>query len=314
MMSESFEIYPSKDAYLSYYCLNSPNRFTKLIRENEANEFMLNDGLIKTYPAKQANNIFKKFCKKNLPSELLNIKYSDTELVKMHYDNIIDAKDDEYKDNNAIEQKINFLFPFYKDEKDKLIDFIKKLSDAMFVCGYNYVNRSIYSVAVQPFKDKDIVIVNVLFEAKYYDEDFSFSTTLYHVTLLKNLSKINKKGLYPTRKSDRFEYPDRIYLFNNATKDIIVDFCCDRFGDIDDEKICILKIQSDKLVNSAKYKSGKNKFYIDSMFEDLNKKANAIFTYNNIDRSLIENDVLEVTVDKDLREITSQKIVDLKDF
>ena len=59
----------------AYYCLNSCNSYTKLIRENEANDLIVGEGLIKTYPANKALNIVKKFLKDNLDKELYDLKH-----------------------------------------------------------------------------------------------------------------------------------------------------------------------------------------------------------------------------------------------
>ena len=44
------------------------------------------------------------------------------------------------------------------------------------------------------------------------------------MTTLSRLSKIKKHGLVPKSKSSKFDYPDRVYLFNNATQDMVFSF------------------------------------------------------------------------------------------
>ena len=61
------------------------------------------------------------------------------------------------------------------------------------------------------------MLVSLLFEAKYHEEDFTFAKSLYHVTTADVLSKIKRNGLVPKSKSSKFDYPDRVYLFNNAS-------------------------------------------------------------------------------------------------
>lgn len=133
----------------AYYCLNACNNYTKLIRENEANDLIVGEGLIKTYPADKALSIVKKFLKDSLSKELYELKMSETELVKMHDMKVVDLKDEDYADEHNPLSKMSFIFPFYKD--DNLKSFIGKLADKLYVCGYNYANKNTYSVAVQPF-------------------------------------------------------------------------------------------------------------------------------------------------------------------
>ena len=278
----------------AYYCLNACNSYTKLIRENESNDLIVGEGLIKTYPANKALNIVKKFLKDNLSKELYELKMSETELVKMHDMKAVDLKDEDYADEHNPLSKMSFIFPFYKD--DNLKSFIGKLADKLYVCGYNYANKNTYSVAVQPFQKKKIVLVSLLFEAKYHEEDFTFAKNLYHVTTLSMLSKIKHKGLVPKSKSTRFDYPERVYLFNNATQNVMLDYIETKLDGKDDVAI-VLKIDSVKLQDSNAYKNGKMKLYIDHIFDDISRPANALFTYNTIDPKLIEDDILFVTVE-----------------
>ena len=292
----------------AYYCLNSCNSYTKLIRENEANDLIVGEGLIKTYPADKALNIVKKFLKDNLDKELYDLKLSETELVKQHDMRVVDLKDEDYADEAKPLSKMSFVFPFYKDDDLKL--FTGKLADKLYVCGYNYANSMTYSVAVQPF-DKHIVLVSLLFEAKYHEEDFTFAKSLYHVTTADVLSKIKRNGLVPKSKSSKFDYPDRVYLFNNASQKTMFDYIETKLHGKD----CIaavLKIDGTKLQNSNAYRSGKMKFYIDHMFDDIRTPANALFTYDAISPMLIEDAILLVTVkDGNILEVEDKMLSDL---
>ena len=293
----------------AYYCLNSCNSYTKLIRENEANDLIVGEGLIKTYPADKALNIVKKFLKDNLDKELYDLKLSETELVKQHDMRVVDLKDEDYADEAKPLSKMSFVFPFYKDDDLKL--FTGKLADKLYVCGYNYANSMTYSVAVQPF-DKHIVLVSLLFEAKYHEEDFTFAKRLYHVTTLSTLNKIKHKGLVPKSKSDKFDYPERVYLFNNATLNVMLDYIETKLAGKDDVAI-VLKLDSAKLQNSNAYKNGKMKLYIDHMFDDISRPANALFTYSTIDPKLIEDDILVVNVENGhITRMKNRKFTEMK--
>ena len=291
----------------AYHCLNSPNNFTKLIRENEANDLIVGEGLIKTYPANKALTIVKKFLNDNLHKELYELKMSQTELVKPHDLRIVDLKDEDYSDEKKPLSKMSFVFPFYKD--DDLKAFVGKLADKLYVCGYNYANNMTYSVAVQPFAKK-IILVSLLFEAKYYEEDFKFAKWLYHVTTFGKLSKIKRFGLVPKSKSSKFDYPDRVYLFNTSTQDTMFDFI-ETKADGTTTKAVVLKIDSSVLQADNNYKSGKLKLYIDHMFDDTNTNVNALFTYNNLKASLLEDDILVIDVyNGKIAEVEAKKLSD----
>ncbi len=63
------------------------------------------------------------------------------------------------------------------------------------------------------------------------------------------------------------------------------------------DKAVILKINSDNLRKDSAFTSGKMKFFVDHMFEQsLPAKANAIFTYNVIRPSLIDDEMLVIDV------------------
>ena len=68
----------------------------------------------------------------------------------------------------------------------------------------------------------DIKILILQFEAKFPKNKFEFADILLHVTPFKYLEKIKKFGLVPKSKSAEFKYDDRIYLFNQCSKNIAI--------------------------------------------------------------------------------------------
>lgn len=64
------------------------------------------------------------------------------------------------------------------------------------------------------------------------------------------------------------------------------------------DRMAILKIKSSKLRESSSFKTGAMKFFIDHMFEQgLSTHANALFTYDVISPTLLEDDMLLVDLD-----------------
>ena len=126
------------------------------------------------------------------------------------------------------------------------------------------------------------------------------------------LNKIKHKGLVPKSKSDKFDYPERVYLFNNATLNVMLDYIETKLAGKDDVAI-VLKLDSTKLQNSNAYKNGKMKLYIDYMFDDISRPANALFTYSTIDPKLIEDDILVVNVENGhITRMKNRKFTEMK--
>ena len=126
------------------------------------------------------------------------------------------------------------------------------------------------------------------------------------------LNKIKHKGLVPKSKSDKFDYPERVYLFNNATLNVMLDYIETKLAEKDDVAI-VLKLDSAKLQNINSYKNGKMKLYIDHMFDDISCTANALFTYSTIDPKLIEDDILVVNVENGhITSMKNRKLTEMK--
>ena len=286
---------PVHGGFCAYRCLNDANAFARLIREHEKNDLIVGEGEITTFPARKALGVFKKYCAQNLEPELAELTPAQIEINgKREGTRIVDAADERYADKNSPVAKVWFTFPFYRND-EKLEKFIGGLADSMYVCGYSYASMHEYGVAVQPFK-KPLIIVSVLFEAKFYEEPFAWSDRLYHVTDLRKLGKIRRNGLVPASRSDRFDYPDRVYLFNNADMRTIFDYIETKAAAAGLDKAVVLKIDGRALRSSVPFKTGKNRFYVDHMFEDGTGpvKANAVFTYGNVRPDLIDDEILVV--------------------
>lgn len=61
----------------------------------------------------------------------------------------------------------------------------------------------------------------------------------------------------------------------------------------------MLKIDSQKLQNSTLYKNGKMKFYIDQKYPNVdNAFPDAIYTYENVPMSLIDDNIVIFEIDE----------------
>lgn len=62
----------------------------------------------------------------------------------------------------------------------------------------------------------------ILFYDSKFDEEILISDKIYHITNIKNLSKIDKVGLYPSSGSKIKYHPDRIYFSNNINDCVLL--------------------------------------------------------------------------------------------
>lgn len=175
------------------------------------------------------------------------------------------------------------------------------MATRLYTCGYNFSSIEYMNVQVQPFTGNPIAIVYVQFEALYSDLDVKFSDVLYHVSLKSLFNKVNKNGLIPKSSSVEFEYPDRLYLFNQVPIETVIEYAVTKAKTAKTHEICIYCISSDKLKNYKLFKNGKLKFYRDPAFSLSQQETDqtAIFTYGIIPRSLLENRLLYIEFTSD---------------
>ena len=284
---------------------HTSNSYANLIRKNEKDIRIvyeeISESLIRTYPAKNAYNAFKFLCKKNIDKNICDLKFSDIELDKTRNFKILDFNDKKYLNDTKIENILNFIFLIENDE-NILNKFLKKLNDKLFTLGYNFAEKRCYKLQVQPLSDKNLILVQIIFEAEFYEQKFEFQKYLYHVTFINKLKKIKKYGLILYSKSHKFDYPDRVYLFNTSNINIILNYAREKCEAIKQKQVFILKISSEKLQKSSLYKNGKMTFFVDSMFKFKKSDTNAIFTYNNIPNYLISEDILKISFSDNFRE------------
>ena len=287
------------------FSLNHPNKVTKLIRENENDYISVFEGLIKTYPIDKLKDEYKRFYENNVDKELKNIKAS--EIIKVKDQNVkMSELSFTSKDNISL---IFFMFPIRKDVDPEPL--IKNMIDKFYWCGYNFSHHNkIQDTQINRKYRNDYDVYMIQFEAKYTESEPKLSDYLFHVSPSRYYDKIRKRGLVPTSKSVEFKYPERIYHFNKVDVEIIRKYgnkkVCDLRNTsnqkyVNDDGFFVFKINRDKLMNHPLYKNGKLVFYVDPCYSlegILKSDCEAIFTYNNIPRELIEDDCMYFEVEK----------------
>ena len=301
-------------------CLNYPNRYTKLIREKEMKNIFVGEALIQTYPVKNLLDRYIKWFEKNVDERLQDITISNImgqrnkHLMKDFFGknasldtklkSYVEIQDDSFDDPD-INGIVTFYVPMFINQKKNFNKTLISLADSLYVCGWNLANHSIFHLD----ENDEICILMITFEAKYFDIDFEFGKYLYHVTKSSSLKKIDKNGLVPRSQNAIYTYPDRVYLFNNISPNEMIDYMYEKMNGDNDNKFALLRIDSSKLQNDPLYKNGKMKFYIDQKYPtETHQHPVAIFTYNNIPRRLIDDEVVVYSLDENGILTDKQKI------
>ena len=274
---------------LPFDVIGNPIRLTNLIRKYESNIEYVNEGLIKTYPKSKLISGYRSFCWLNLDSKLNSITIGDVfenppELWK-DSDKVIDLT---IEDTNR-PGVIGFVFPFILGKDPSTM--IKKLVDALYVYGWNLSDTKIVPEYIERKSNIDCCVV--VFEEKFHEVEIGVDDVMYHVSPARYFNGIRKNGLVPKSKSDRFKYPERIYLFNKASISEIVKYgliksnmLADNHGTdhASDTEFYVFKILGKNVSDIT--------FHIDQMYDGGVggiEKCKAIFTYDTIPRDRIEN-------------------------
>ena len=285
-------------------CLNYPNSFVKVIRENEQFKSYLDEGLVKTYPLKNAIKWHRAQCQKHLTKKQLSAKavfrtgQPATEIWKecnfVNYDK---------------KSEIAGLVSFYVllDSNVELNSLIDEVTSWHNVTGYDLSEHAILKLKDE--NNQQIEVLKLTFEARFFKKDVVLTDWLYHVTDLAAAKKILAQGLVPKSKNNVFKYDNRVYLFNNADPMQIIAYVCMKASFAKNTKFVMFRIHSKALQENQLYKNGKMLFYVDPKY-DVNDIA--IYTYNNIPISLVDSKctVLEVYEKK----IISSNTIDIKDL
>ena len=287
----------SSDNKEQFRPLNSKYNMNRILVEHDCKDSYLNEAIISTYPKQKVIDRFKSFCKSELDSSLVGLKMNEVLKNRTEDMRIVDW-------NDCSNGLIEVYLPMFVDQDEE--DFMKKFIKSMFICGWNvaeirkFGDKSI----IQPFNDADseIQILRVYFEPRYSRPIDDFSDVLYHVSPSRYYRKIKKMGLVPRSNSDIFKYPERVYLFNSNDVELVKSYgkfkLCSMPDDEVEDSILIYRILKEKLIEHPLYRSGKLKFYHDPKYNGnlpmVKPGHPAIFTYGNIPRELIEDDVIVI--------------------
>jgi len=212
-----------------------------MVNYNDYIRKTLNEGLIKTYPiSKHEDDVRLLFYSKSI-KYVLNIDY-DKEKANIEIES-------DYETVNSVFQTLGYFIYFYEVWRGNRNNFFKYTDDKDFKKNIeNYTKLKLY------------------YEARF-DELVIPNDKIYHATNIKNIAKIDKVGLYPSRDSKIYYHTSRIYFSKHfdSTEKLIprLKYYYNRYGSKD---FLIYEIKTPKNI----------KFYDDPNLKD------GIYTYSNI--------------------------------
>lgn len=175
------------------------------------------------------------------------LKFSDIQSWSKEDDSVIYMCMDKTPEDNGVSAMISFALPIFKKQLAQTIEKIKDISDSTRVFGYSLTSID----KLQNDMRNDIEVLVVQFEAKYPTGKFKLADVLLHVAPLKYFDKIKKYGLVPKAKSTEYKYKPRVYLFNQCSEKLVLQYGQYKTKNENDIGFCVFKIQKKNLVNSS---------------------------------------------------------------
>lgn len=279
-----------------YSSLNHPHDIIESIKAFDDSVY-IEEALMNSWNIKEAVKHYRDVCRKVVPSDLQAIKMSELSPKGTNekvIDHIIVKKS---------EDAFIGSFPYILSKPYE--DIVKSIVDKMFVTGYFLAYTDKIPLTSQMTKH-NVGICMMCFEKKFSKTTIDLSDVLYHVSPIRYFKKIQKQGIVPTSKTTGLNHPERVYLFNKSDVKQTAGYgamrICrssksiptDEYATFD-KTFVVYAIKKDKLMNHSLFKSGKLVFYIDPQYDGRIggiQVCEAIFTYGNIPKELIEDKCL----------------------
>jgi len=173
-------------------------KFVDLMMELYAEEYALNEGLIKTHSMQATISVLSK--KNKSDSHNIIPDYRNNTFIIRYTKHMPD--ENELSELITLTNNLGW-FPSYFAVKD----------------SENKFKQSAYTLnKMMQYAESRPAYLDLYFEAKYDVEEYKIPDTLYHVTTDTAYEKILRLGLSPKSRSKKAFHPDRIYF----TKDLDV--------------------------------------------------------------------------------------------
>lgn len=268
--------------------INGNGFLVNFLNEYDDSRVYLAEAEAKTKSTKDFIADFVSFCKDKPPNEVFEVTFD--QLYRDGDHNSIVKKPPIISDEDQdISPMICLALPFYAESKIRANTLIREFVEIAVEDGYFLSNFSTVECMHRDGLEKDVSIVYLTFEAKYTNLDVKLEGNLYHVTTTKFIKDIAKNGLVPKTESREFEYPPRIFLFNRASYDLILEYGKNKAKTRGKYEFFVLRIDRKSIEGYQPFKSGEFVLYRDPAFsgDDKSTDQTAIFTYDPIPRSLI---------------------------
>lgn len=187
-------------------------------------------------------------------------------------------------------------FPVVNDWGEKFKEAIKYIEN---LCGWKLSSVKKYN-GIPIYDKKDIEkeldkYIWLQFEPKFDIELENIPNKIYHVTPLKNLSKIKKIGLTPKSKNTLFQYESRIYFSKDVESLINLIKIFFKTNDKKTHEFVILEIKIE------------NHMFKTRFFNDPNFK-NSFYTLENIKPELIKP-IMKLSLNQKGKIVNKEKMI-----
>ena len=249
----------------------------------ERMKISLHEGLITSYPIGKLHTAIQKIFAKYISDELLDkslAEYSELLPIGHSIGKVVDQILIPNGDEN--ENVCQFIVPI--DCTVDLKSLINDCIDNLYLYGWDY---SMHSVRTSNDKERKVLLIT--FEKRFSNPIDIVGNFLFHVCPFKVVDKIFRQGITPRSQSEKYRYPERVYLFdikNQENVEDAIDYIERRKVLNGDEKYCMVMVDFEKIKSNPRFRSGEWKFYVDPMFKDKNNPA--IFTYEPIPKSFLD--------------------------
>jgi len=318
---------PIGESSVPLAAFNHPHSLTDEIRRREYDIVYVDEAVRNAVDIDKFREVFKMYCRTHVDEEFLSITSDEFD---KSFGKTVPLRDYfKYGESNPYLVIVALPVRHSADVDAE----IGGLSDSMYFFGWNFSYAEKSSTTTVAMRDGGSEIVDVYlisFEQKYHDDVFELPDTLYHVTPVRYLSKIMKRGLVPLSKSAYFKYDNRIYLFRSDNLQILTTYGLNKVTQlkrnaskleskyVNNAVFAILEIKREKLEKYPPFVDKRMVFYLDPCYDGTQhggiKHTPAIFTYENIPSSLIEDYCYIYTTTDTSTDMESRKRVKLSDY
>lgn len=284
--------------------IGNPYNVRLAMSRYEPNEIYVDEAIIDSFGIDVVKRRFESFCAHHVRPELADLTFGD--VIESGFADPSVKVVDEINYTDANDSVAMFFVPICDGSgsctKTDVDGMAKTLNETMFVCGWCLSATAVLGgFRKTAFADeKGISIAAFSFEKMYNGHEAVLPEALFHVSPIRYLGKIMKRGLVPTSGSTRFSFPPRIYFFKSDELETALKYGVRKCSDVraakgspnvDDGRFVVFVLERSRLEKYPPYKNHKMVFYVDPCYDGRAtgglKGSPAVFTTSNVPISLL---------------------------